>query len=80
MKTTKPIRFHDPKIEPPPGESVEMRVEFTKDELCVIDEAIREGPYWSRAEFFRAAARELLENPVLLQNLLKNWDADQPPT
>ena len=58
MKKKKPIRFHDPKIEPPPGESVEMSVEFTKDELRVIDEAIREGPYWSRAEFIRAATAE----------------------
>jgi Predicted transcriptional regulators containing the CopG/Arc/MetJ DNA-binding domain and a metal-binding domain len=58
MKKKKPIRFHDPKIEPPPGESVEMSVEFTKDELRVIDEAIREGPYSSRAEFIRAATAE----------------------
>jgi metal-responsive CopG/Arc/MetJ family transcriptional regulator len=58
MNKKKPIRFHDPKIEPPPEESVEMRVEFAKDELCVIDEAIREGPYWSRAEFMRAATAE----------------------
>ena len=54
----KRIRLHDPKIEPPPGESVEINVEFPKDELREIDEAIREGGYWSRAEFFRAAARE----------------------
>lgn len=58
MNTNKPIRFHDPKIEPPPEEAVEITVEFTKDELREIDEAIREGGYWSRAEFMRAATAE----------------------
>jgi Arc/MetJ-type ribon-helix-helix transcriptional regulator len=58
MNKKKPIRFHDPKIEPPPGESVQITVPFTKDELRLIDEAIREGPYWSRAEFMRAATAE----------------------
>ena len=58
MNKKKPIRFHDPKIEPPPEESVEETLEFTKDELCAIDEAIREGEYWSRAEFIRAATAE----------------------
>ena len=46
------------KIEPPPEELVEVTLEFTKDELCVIDEVIREGGFWSRAEFFRAATAE----------------------
>jgi metal-responsive CopG/Arc/MetJ family transcriptional regulator len=58
MNAKKPIRFHDPKIEPRPEETVEVKLEFTKDELCAIDEAIREGGYWSRAEFFRAATAE----------------------
>jgi len=44
------------KIEPPPGESVEVTLEFTKDELRAIDKAMREGGFWSRAEFIRAAA------------------------
>jgi metal-responsive CopG/Arc/MetJ family transcriptional regulator len=58
MNTKKPIRFHDPKIEPPPDESVEVTLEFTKDELRAIDELVRAGEYWSRAEVFRAATAE----------------------
>ena len=58
MNTKKPIRFHDPKIEPPPEESVEVTLEFTKEEVCAIDKAIREGGFWSRAEFFRTVSAE----------------------
>jgi hypothetical protein len=53
MNTKKPILFHDPKIEPPTQELVEVTVEFTKNELRVIDEAVRAGGYGSRDEFFR---------------------------
>jgi metal-responsive CopG/Arc/MetJ family transcriptional regulator len=61
MNTKKTMRFHDPKIEPPPGESVEVTLEYTKEELRVIDEAVREGGFWSREEFFRAAAAEFIK-------------------
>jgi metal-responsive CopG/Arc/MetJ family transcriptional regulator len=50
-------RYHDPKVVPPPGESVEMAVEYTREELEQIDEAVRHGGFWSRAELFRAASQ-----------------------
>jgi hypothetical protein len=46
-------RYHDPKIVPPPAAGSEITLEFTKQELELIDEAIRDGGFWSREEFFR---------------------------
>ena len=58
MNNKKPRRLHDPKIQPPPAESVELTVDFSKEELRAIDEVIRADGFWSRAEFIRAATAE----------------------
>jgi metal-responsive CopG/Arc/MetJ family transcriptional regulator len=58
MNKKKPMRSHDPKIEPRPKELVEVTVEFTKDELRAIDELVRIDGYGSRDEFLRAATAQ----------------------
>lgn len=49
-------RYHDPKIVPPPGECVEIAIEFTHEEVEQVDEAVRDNGFWSRDEFFRAGS------------------------
>ena len=58
MNNKKPKCFHDPKIQPPPAELVELTVESSREELRAIDEVIRADGFRNRAEFIRATTAE----------------------
>ncbi|PYJ41459.1 MAG: hypothetical protein DME86_08560 [Verrucomicrobia bacterium] len=55
-----PLRLHDPKIVPPPGERVDICLEYTKAELRAIKKAAQEEGCWSLDEFFRKVSADYL--------------------
>ena len=66
----KPICLPDPKIVPPPGQSVEITLEFTKKELQPIKEVAPKCGCWSVEEFVRMARAEFLESQIPIETWL----------
>jgi hypothetical protein len=52
---------YDPKVVPSPCESTEITIEFTRKELELIDDAVRDGGFWSRQEFFRSVSADAVK-------------------
>jgi hypothetical protein len=61
-KQNSEIRLPDPKIAPPPGQSVEMSVEHPKAVVRALKKALRESSCWSFEEFLRMLSREFIRS------------------